>query len=212
VSAIREGRQLFTNLQASFKYLLMIHLPLVLTATLIPLAGYPLLYLPVHIIWLELIIHPTALLVFQEIPAGGELRRVERGARIAFFSPLEWATIIAVGSVVTVVVGATYLRSLGAGFDVEHGRAMAMVVLTAASAGITASLTRLRGPAARAVVFSALVLAVVLVQTPGVARLLHLAPLHADDWILALAGGLAASLITIAGSVGRGHTLRARPQ
>ena len=50
VRAIAEGRQLFTNLQLSFQYLLMIHLPLVLTAAIIPLAGYPMLYLPVHIV------------------------------------------------------------------------------------------------------------------------------------------------------------------
>lgn len=66
VSAIAEGRQLFRNLRLSFAYLLMVHIPLVATAALIPLAGYPLLYLPIHVVWLELIIHPTALLVFQE--------------------------------------------------------------------------------------------------------------------------------------------------
>ena len=46
VQAIAEGRQLFRNLQLSFQYILMIHIPLVITAALIPLAGYPLLYLP----------------------------------------------------------------------------------------------------------------------------------------------------------------------
>ena len=51
VQAIAEGRQLFRNLQLSFAYLLMIHLPLVATAAMIPLAGYPLLYLPVHVVW-----------------------------------------------------------------------------------------------------------------------------------------------------------------
>src|SRR5947199_315316 len=66
VRAIGEGRQLFLNLQLSFLYLLMIHIPLVITAAFVPFAGYPLLYLPIHIVWLELLIHPTALLVFQE--------------------------------------------------------------------------------------------------------------------------------------------------
>jgi Ca2+-transporting ATPase len=60
VQAIAEGRQLFRNLQLSFQYILMIHIPLVITAALIPLAGYPLLYLPTHIVWLEMLIHPTA--------------------------------------------------------------------------------------------------------------------------------------------------------
>jgi hypothetical protein len=59
VAAIAEGRTLFTNLRLSFQYLLIIHIPLVLTATFIPLAGFPVLYLPIHIVWIEAIIHPA---------------------------------------------------------------------------------------------------------------------------------------------------------
>jgi Ca2+-transporting ATPase len=98
VRAIAEGRQLFTNLQLSFQYLLMVHLPLVVTAALIPLAGYPLLYLPVHVVWLELIIHPTALLVFQELPASQRLTPAERRTRLRFFNRAQWLTIAAVGT------------------------------------------------------------------------------------------------------------------
>lgn len=209
VGAIAEGRQLFTNLQLSFKYLLMIHLPLVLTAMLVPLAGYPLLYLPIHIVWLELIIHPTALLVFQALPSSRRLLPVRRSARLTFFDRGEWVTILAVGIVVTVLVGGSYLRSLGAGYDVEHARAMAMVVLTTASAGITASLTRLRGQAARIVVIATMALSFLLVQTPGLAALLHLKPLHADDWMLAIGGGLLASLLAWPGLFRRRQVLRA---
>lgn len=207
VEAIAEGRQLFNNLQLSFQYLLMIHLPLVLTAMLIPLAGYPLLYLPIHIVWLELIIHPTAMLVFQASPSVHELLPVKRRARLTFFDRGQWATILVAGLVVTVIVGGSYLRSLGAGYDVEHARAMAMVVLTTASAAFTASLTRLRGAVARIVVIATMGLSVLLVQTPGLAALLHLKPLHVDDWMLAIGGGLLASLIVSAASLCRRYAL-----
>ena len=49
VRAISEGRQLFRNLKLSFAYLLMMHMPLVATAALVPFAGFPLLYLPMHV-------------------------------------------------------------------------------------------------------------------------------------------------------------------
>lgn len=196
VRAIAEGRQLFTNLQLSFQYLLMIHIPLVLTAALIPLTGYPLLYLPVHIVWLEMIIHPTALLVFQNMPSDAQLAPVVRSRRLRFFSLKQWFVIVAVGMAVTAIVSMSYLRSLGAGMDVEHARAMALVALTAASAGITLNLSRLRTLAAWVMVGGTLMLSVLLVQTPGLAALLHLRPLHFDDWLLALAGGLVASLLT----------------
>jgi Ca2+-transporting ATPase len=195
VRAIHEGHQLFANLQMSFAYLLMMHLPLVATAALIPLAGFPLLYLPVHIVWLELIIHPTALLVFQQTPADATPISAPRDRRARFFSRGQWITILGVGTLVTIVVAATYIRSLGADLDVEHARAMAMVALTVASAGITAGLSGLRGRIARILVSATLLLSVLLVQVPSLAALLHLRPLHLEDWILALTGGLVAAAL-----------------
>jgi Ca2+-transporting ATPase len=203
VRAIAEGRQLFANLRLSFQYLLMIHLPLVITAALVPLAGYPLLYLPVHIVWLELVIHPTALLVFQELPPGRRLAPVGRKGPPRFFSLPQWLVIGAVGALVTGVVTITYLRSLGIGYEVEHARAMALVALSAASAGITATLSRLRVPMAWIVVAGTLGLSVLLVQVPGLAALLHLVPLHPDDWALALGGGLLVAVVAALGGMVR---------
>ena len=196
VRAIREGRQLFHNLRLSFAYLLMIHIPLVATAMLIPLAGYPLLYLPTHVVWLELIIHPTALLVFQETRADTPLaRRGERERTGRFFTHIEWVIIGAVGAIVTAVVVLGYDRSLGSGTDVEHGRAMALVSLVVASATLTASLSRLRTITARSITVAALVSAVALVQIPMLADLIHVQPLHVDDWLIASAGGVVPGIL-----------------
>jgi Ca2+-transporting ATPase len=210
VRAIAEGRQLFSNLQLSFQYLLMIHLPLVVTAALIPLAGYPLLYLPIHVVWLELLIHPTALLVFQDLPSGVRLAPVARGASLRFFNRIQWLTIAAVAALVTVGITVTYLHGLGAGYDTEHARAMALVLLSTASAGITAYLSRLRTYAARVMVVGTMALSVLLVQTPTLAVLLHLKPLHTDDWLLTLGGGMLAALLSAAGSLPRGMPRRIR--
>jgi Ca2+-transporting ATPase len=194
VRAISEGRQLFRNLQLSFAYLLMIHFPLVISAALIPLAGYPMLYLPIHIVWLEMIIHPTALLVFQDLPADERLGRVRRGPP-RFFSRREWTLIIAVGALVTVLVVAGYVRSLGDGLNVAHARAMALAQLTFASAAITAALSGLRTRVSRLITGGTLALTLVLVQIPALATLLHLQPLHTDDWGRAIAGALLTALL-----------------
>jgi Ca2+-transporting ATPase len=205
VRAIAEGRQLFTNLQLSFQYLLMIHLPLVLTAAIIPLAGYPLLYMPVHIVWLELIIHPTALLVFQELTASEKLTNQPRSKALRFFSKWQWFVIVLVGLTVTLVVTLAYVRSLGAGYDVEHARAMALAALTIASAGITAVLSRLRSRMAWCIVMITIGLSLLLIQTPALSKFLHLAPLHSDDWLLAMAGGLIAAAFTLLDSKCKSH-------
>jgi Ca2+-transporting ATPase len=198
VGAIAEGRQLFRNLQLSFQYLLMIHIPLVLTATLIPLAGYPLLYLPIHIVWVEMIIHPTAMLVFQKMPSGDGLERVRPRRRARFFSPADWAVIGAVGLALTAVVALGYLRSLGDDGRVPHARAMALACLTFASGTIAAVLTRLRTRISRIVVGATVTVSVLLVQAPALAARLHVAPLHLDDWAIAVAGGVAAVSVPLA--------------
>jgi Ca2+-transporting ATPase len=196
VTAIREGQQLFRNLRSSFAYLLMIHIPLVATATLIPLAGYPLLYLPIHIVWLELIIHPTALLAFQELNTNARLNSVRERERAGqFFNTQQWIVVVAVGAALTLVVLFGYERSVGVEPNVEHARAMALVTLVIASASLTATLSRLRTLAARTIAAASLASAVIVVQAPLLADLLHVEPLHLDDWAVAAAGGLVPSII-----------------
>lgn len=197
VNAIAEGRQLFRNLRLSFAYLLMIHIPLVVTAALIPLAGYPLLYLPVHVVWLELIIHPTALLVFQELPARGSLGPIgtrERSGK--FFTSREWSVVALVGVAVTLVIYWGYVRSLRA-LDVEHARAMALVALVLASAALMGSLSGLRTWTARVIFAASVASALFLVQIPWPASLLNLRPLHADDWSIAAFGGVIPALLAL---------------
>jgi Ca2+-transporting ATPase len=189
VRAISEGRQLFRNLKLSFAYLLLVHMPLVATAALIPFAGFPLLYLPIHVVWLELIIHPTALLVFQDLPPSGRLEPVERSAKLRFFDWREWTLIVFIGLLVSALIVMGYIRSLGGNHDVEHARSMALVALIVASATMTAGLTRLRSKASIVAVFATVGSALVLVQVPQFAALLHLSSLHFDDWLIAALGG-----------------------
>jgi len=197
VDAIAEGRQLFRNLQLSYQYLLIVHVCLVLTATLIPLAGYPLLYLPIPIVWLEAIIHPTAMLVFQELPSGRHLRRAEARRPARFFTRGEWVFILASGLLLTAVVIFGYDRSLARG-GVEHARAMALAVLTLASAALAATLSRLRTATARVISGATVAVSAVVIQVPALAGLVHVSPLHLDDWAIAMVGAAAAISLPMA--------------
>jgi P-type Ca2+ transporter type 2C len=194
VRAVAEGRQLLRNLERSFQYLLMIHAPLVVTAALVPLGGYPLLYLPVHVVWLELVLHPTAMLAFQDAARDGALAPRARGQDGRFFARHDWWLIGAVGALATIVVVAGYLHGLGATNDVPHGRALALATLTSISAGVTAALSRFRTGAACVVAAGTAAVTLALVQTPALASLLHLTPLHATDWLAVGAATLTAVL------------------
>ena len=68
VATVREGRHILQNIQRAFLYLIAFHVPIVALATAAPLAGVPLILLPIHFVWLELIVHPISALVFQAEP------------------------------------------------------------------------------------------------------------------------------------------------
>jgi Ca2+-transporting ATPase len=195
VRAIAEGRQLFRNLQLSFAYLLMVHIPLVVTAALIPFAGFPLLYLPAHIVWIELIIHPTAILAFQQSAPAGALAAVERHATARFFSPRDWLVIGAVGIVVTLALLAGYAHSLAAAQSVEHARSLALAMLIVAGAAVTGGLSLCRGRAALSLAASGIASALVIIQVSPIASFLHLSPLQLGDWLIAAATGLGAGML-----------------
>jgi Ca2+-transporting ATPase len=203
VRAIGEGRQLFENLRLSFTYLLMIHIPLVIAAAVVPLAGYPLLFLPAHIVWLELIIHPTALLVFQARPGGAAIPRKRPRRQHRLFSGSDWAVIAAVGALLTVLVVSAYVRSVHESGDVGHGRAAALAVLTLASALVTLALGRLGTIAGAVVPAATVVVSALLIQVPAAAHVLGLAPLHADDWAVAAAGALLAAALPFTAAIWR---------
>jgi Ca2+-transporting ATPase len=121
------------------------------------------------------------------------VRERERAGR--FFSPWQWIVVGAVGAAVALVVLSGYERSLGTGSDVEHARAMALVTLVIASATLTATLSRLRTLTARTIVAASVASLVILVQIPLIAELLHVEPLHLDDWAVAAAGGFVPAAI-----------------
>ncbi len=210
VGAIAEGRQLFRNLQLGFAYLLMVHIPLVLSAAIIPLAGYPLLYLPIHIVWLELLIHPTALLVFQDHPPSKRITRVARDHGAKFYDWRGWAMILLVGGSVTVATVLSYEYVLGTTNDVEHARAISLVVLILAGATITAGLSRFGTLAAKIIVVLTVVSLVALVQVPALARVVHLRPLHLEDWMIAALAGVATGALSILFAPGGGHDTQVR--
>lgn len=69
--AIRQGRKIFSNLKKAVRYIVSIHIPIILIASLPVLLGwkYPNLFTPIHVIFLELIMGPTCSIFFEREPA-----------------------------------------------------------------------------------------------------------------------------------------------
>ncbi len=196
VNAIAEGRQLFKNLSLSFKYLLMIHIPFVLSAAFIPLLGFPLLYYPIHIVLIELIIHPTALLVFQDLPKEGKLTPIQRHKKIQFFSWKDKLGILLVGTFSTALVILGFIFILHITKNVEHARALTFAILCFTSIAITIGLSSLRIWITRIIISAIIIILILLMQFSFSAKFLYFTPLHIDDWIFIILSSLVTLLLT----------------
>jgi Ca2+-transporting ATPase len=190
VNAISEGQQLFKNLKLSFKYLIMIHIPFVFSAAIIPLLGYPLLYKPINIVFIELIIHPTCMLVFQDFPDLKKLDKAVTNTKIRFFKRFDWLSIGIIGLLTTAVIIFGYTFILDTTQNQEHARAFSMASLGMMSAAITASLSNLRTKISVGIVSFTLISTVLSIQLMPVAKIFEVTPLHLLDWVSILCIGI----------------------
>ena len=68
VSTIRDGRRIYDNIRKAMEYILVIHIPIALSALAAPLLALPVLLAPIHVVLLELIIDPTCSIIFERQP------------------------------------------------------------------------------------------------------------------------------------------------
>jgi Ca2+-transporting ATPase len=146
-------------------------------------------------VWLELIIHPTAILAFQQTAPRGVLEAADGRPADRFFDPREWLVIGIVGALLTLAVIGGYLRGLGLGEDGTHARSIALATLVLASSALTVGLSRLRGRLAWSLAAAAVASAILMIQNEAIARLLHLSPLRAQDWLVAAATAVTAGAL-----------------
>lgn len=88
VAAIRLGRRIYDNIRKAIAFILAVHVPIA-GLSMIPVffPSWPLLLLPVHIVFLELIIDPACSLVFEaEAEEEDVMRRPPRGRSERLFS------------------------------------------------------------------------------------------------------------------------------
>ena len=68
VTAVRHGRRVFANLRKAIVFVVAAHVPIVGLSVLPVLLGWPMLLLPVHILFLQLIIDPACSVIFEAEP------------------------------------------------------------------------------------------------------------------------------------------------
>ena len=68
VTAVRYGRRVFANLRKAIVFVVAVHVPIVGLSIAPVLMGWPMLLMPVHILFLQLIIDPACSVVFEAEP------------------------------------------------------------------------------------------------------------------------------------------------
>lgn len=204
VSAVRNGRRIFDNLRRAFAYLVAFHAPLLLLALVVPLLDRPLLLLPIHLVILELFIHPAVSLVFEAEPPSPDLMgRPPRGPSEGLLPRAQLLRTGAEGVVLFAGVLLVYLALLasGAAEDVARaggfsclliGQLLLLEVERAPDRPIWRGWrpNRALGPVAAATLLAL----VLVVQVPVLGHVLRLAPLSAGQWAAAVGVALVTTL------------------
>lgn len=75
VKTIENGRTIYKNIRKAISYIISIHIPIALLSLFIPLFKLPTLLLSTHVMLLELLIDPTASIIFQRIKSSKNIMK-----------------------------------------------------------------------------------------------------------------------------------------
>jgi len=202
VRAIRLGRRIYDNLKKVNSYLLAVHVPIA-GVTLIPvLLRWPLVLLPLHVVFLELIIDPTCSIAFEAEPEETNvMRRPPRDPKERMFTRSRVILSLLQGLTVTASVLAVYYFALHWGHDEADSRALAFSTLIVGNLALIFTnrswtktiweTLRAPNPALWWVTVSALLVLAAILYVPFLQSLFRFSQLHPSDVLIACAAGLA---------------------
>ncbi|MFH0967260.1 MAG: cation-translocating P-type ATPase, partial [Methanobacteriota archaeon] len=134
VSAVRMGRRIYDNLKKAMAYIFSIHVPIAGMSLIPVLFNMPLILLPVHIVFLELIIDPACSIVFEsEKEEKNVMTRPPRHREERLFTKKTLSLSLLQGFVVLAVVLIIYLNALIRGFGEAEVRTMTFTTIVIAN-------------------------------------------------------------------------------
>ena len=198
VQGIRLGRQIFDNLQKSMRYIFAVHIPIAGMALLPLTAGLPPLLLPMHVALLELIIDPACSIAFEKEPADARLmQRPPRQPDAPLLGRQVIAWSLVQGLCVLGVVVLSHAWAQSHQLRQDQARTMAFITLVLGNAvlimvnraapGQLWRSFKVPNPTALVVITGALMLLLLCIHMPWLARALAFEPLGARAWFVASA-------------------------
>jgi Ca2+-transporting ATPase len=201
VRSVRMGRRIFDHLQKAMTYIVAAHVPIA-GMSLIPVAfGWPQALLPVHILFIELLIDPACSIVFEAEPEESDvMRRPPRPPASRLFGPELIGFGVLQGVGILVIVLGVYLLGLRGWKSDADAVALSFATLVMANLGLIVanrswahtswSLVRPATPAFRWVLVGTVIGLGLVLYVPPLRHAFHFSTLHLLDLALCASGGL----------------------
>ncbi len=201
VQAVRMGRRIFDNLKKAIAYIFAVHVPIAGMSLLPVVFQWPLVLLPVHIVFLELIIDPACSVVFEAEPEEADvMTRPPRKPDAPLFGARTVGISVLQGLSVLVILLVVYFFALKRGHNEEDARALTFTTLIVANLGLIfvnrswsrTVLATLRSPntALWWVTGGALLFLGLALYVPFLQQLFRFSLLHPSDVALCIASGV----------------------
>jgi Ca2+-transporting ATPase len=204
IGAARLGRRIYDNVRKSVTFVLAVHVTIAGMALVPLLVAWPLLLLPVHVVFLELIIDPACSLVFEaQSEEPGLMRRPPRSRRSPLLTAVVLRRGVLQGASLLVAVLAIFGLARANGIDDDAARTLAFVGLVVgnlstllANQSWTERAWRTafwRNPMAVLVAVGSLSTLALVIAVPSLRELFRFAPPPAA-WLIA---GMIAAIISV---------------
>jgi len=205
VDAIRLGRRIFDNLRKAMSFVFAVHVPIAGLALIPVLLKWPLVLMPVHVVFLELIIDPACSVAFEAEPGEpGLMQRHPRRAGEPLLSRRHLTFSFFQGLSVLAAVIAVFAVALYRGEPATNARALTFSTLVIANlmlilanrswTRVIISTLRAPNPALWWVVGGAVLVLALSIYVPFLRSLFRFSVLHLTDIGICLAAGGASLL------------------
>ncbi|WP_292381976.1 cation-translocating P-type ATPase [Methanosarcina sp. UBA289] len=200
VAAVRLGRRIFDNLKKAIGYIFSVHMPIAGLALFPILFNLPLVLLPAHIAFLELIIDPACSTVFEAEPEEKNImNRSPRNLQERMFGRNNLALSLVQGISMLAGVIAIYLYAIYMGKGEVEARTLTFAALVIANltlivANLSWSQSLVKtlsseNKALRYVLVGALSGLLMVLYVPALRSLFRFSLLHGDDLLIAFVVG-----------------------
>jgi Ca2+-transporting ATPase len=202
VHAVRLGRSIFDNLRKGMAYIFAVHLPIVGLSLIPLLLGWPPMFAPVHIVFLEMIINPACSIAFEAEPAESNvMHRPPRPPKEPLFGRRVFLISLLQGVVLLLATLLVLGYALHQGATEEAARTLSFITLVIGNLSLILvnrswrhsvfNTFSTRNPALWWVIGGAFTFLLLALALPILREIFHFSPISAEQFMFCVLVGLA---------------------